>query len=100
LAIQRATSDLGARVALIPSHLDSCSATGALEQTAHVLGRLYDAVICIDLSPEVVRQLRLSCGVPVLADVASQWLALRAARPEVGEDPRYLMQELLAAIGV
>jgi hypothetical protein len=57
-------------------------------------------VICIGLSVEVVRQLRLSSGIPVLSDIAAQWLALRAARPDAAEDPRYLMQELLSAIGV
>jgi hypothetical protein len=100
LAIQRATIDLGARVALVHSHLDGTCASDAIDQTGHVLGRLYDAVICIGLSVEVVRQLRLSAGIPVLSDIAAQWLALRAARPDAAEDPRYLMQELLSAIGV
>ena len=68
------------------------------EQTARVLGRLYDALICIDVPARIVQPLREAAGIPVVADVAADWIALRAMRPDAGNDARFVLQALLIAI--
>lgn len=96
--LQRAASELGARVALVPSRLDDPSGFAMPEQTARVLGRLYDALICIDVPARIVQPLREAAGIPVVADVAADWIALRAMRPDAGNDARFVLQALLIAI--
>ena len=56
--LQQAATDLGARVALVRSPLDEASGPLALAHTARVLGRLYDAVLCVELPPAIVEHLR------------------------------------------
>lgn len=61
----RAAVELGAQVAHIRPRLTEFSAAEDIQQTAHLLGRLYDAVVCEGMSPALVRQLRVDAGVPV-----------------------------------
>ena len=96
--LQRAASELGARVALVPSNLDEGNGVPAPEQTARVLGRLYDALICVDVPAQIVDHLREATGIPVISDVTGGWIAMCAARPDAGDDARYLLQALLMAI--
>jgi len=93
--LQRAATDLGARVSLVRSGLNEVDALLAVEKTGRVLGRLYDALICIDVAPEIVERLRQAAGVPAIADLAGEWIALRAMHPDVEDDGRYLLQALL-----
>jgi len=93
--LQRAAADLGARVSLVRSGLNEEDALIAVERTGPVLGRLYDALICIDVAPHIVERLRQAAGIPAIADLAGEWIALRAMHPDVDDDGRYLLQALL-----
>lgn len=67
----QAAKDLGAQVALIrPTHAGLLCPSTSLA-TTRMLGRLYDAIECQDLPPELLRQLQLQCGAPVLDSQAS-----------------------------
>jgi len=82
LALQRAASALGARVALVPARIDG----ETLVNTGRVLGRLYDALVCIAPPPDLVHELGEAAGVPVVS--AAAWSAaddlLRALRSATG----------------
>ena len=93
--LQRAAADLGARVSLVRSGLDEEDALLAVEKTGRVLGRLYDALICVDIPAPVVESLRLAAGIPAIADLAGEWIRLRAMRPDAEDDGRFLLQALL-----
>ena len=95
LLLQRAALELGARVALVKSDLDGASGHAALEQTARVLGRLYDAVLCVDLPTSIVRHLRDAAG--ILA-IGSDWPAPQAMPPEAAKDVRALLLAQLASL--
>lgn len=61
-----AAQGLGAQVALIrPSHAGLLTPASSLA-TTRMLGRLYDAIECQGLPPELMEQLRQHAGVPVL----------------------------------
>jgi ornithine carbamoyltransferase len=89
--LQKAASDLGARAALVPADLSRSTEGPELAHTGRLLGRLYDAVICIDLPASFVGALRETAGVPVHSGVMEKWAALGA----LPEDARYLLQALL-----
>ena len=93
--LQRAATDLGARVAVVQSNPAGASGLPALEQTSRVLGRLYDVLICVQMPEQVVQSLRETVGIPVIWDMAVEWTALCAARLDAGDDARYLLQALL-----
>ena len=97
--LQQAATALGARVALVRSGLDEASGHAALEQMARVLGRLYDAVLCVELPPAIVAHLRDAAGIPVISGEAGERSAPHGVRPPTGEDPRILLQALLASLG-
>lgn len=96
--LQRAASDLGARVALVRSDLDEASGQVELEHTARVLSMLYDAVICVDLPLRIVDQLRDAAGIPVLSDVPGDAVAAPAPGADAGDELRLLLQPLLAGL--
>jgi ornithine carbamoyltransferase len=96
--LQRAASDLGARVALVRSDLDDASGQTALEHTARVLSMLYDAVICVDLPLRIVDQLRDAAGIPVLSDVPGDNVFAPAAGADAGDELRLLLQPLLVGL--
>src|ERR1700761_3738831 len=96
--LQRAATDLGARVSLVRSGLNGEDALLEVEKTGRVLGRLYDALICIDVPARIVESLRQAAGIPAIADLAGDWIALRAMRPDVEDDGRYLLQALLVDV--
>ena len=58
---RRAASELGAHVAHIRPSLSDLSTAKEVRHTARMLGRLYDAVECLGLSPALVRQVGF-CG--------------------------------------
>lgn len=66
-----AAQELGAQVSLIrPQHAGLFCPSTTLA-TTRMLGRLYDAIECQDLPPELLRQLQLQCGTPVLDSQSS-----------------------------
>jgi ornithine carbamoyltransferase len=93
--LQRAATELGARVALVRFGLDEAGASLAVEKTGRVLGQLYDALICVDVPAPVVERLGDAAGIPTVANLATDWIALRAAQPDGDDDGRYLLQALL-----
>jgi ornithine carbamoyltransferase len=75
LLVCRAVIELGARVSLVRPRLEDVDAAKAAD-TARILGRLYDAVACVALPPDLVQQLRERAGIPVLDDSS-----IRSSRP-------------------
>ena len=68
---QRAAAGLGAQVAHLRPSLSSLSTPQAVQDTARVLGRLYDAVDCVGMPPDLVRQIGAAAGVPVFEAISS-----------------------------
>jgi ornithine carbamoyltransferase len=97
--LQQAATELGARVALVRSDLDEASGHAALEHMARVLGRLYDAVLCVELPPAIVAHLRDAAGIPVISGEAGERGALRGTRPQAGKESQVLLRALLASLG-
>ncbi len=99
--IERAARDLGAWVAQIHPRLGEDSTAHDVQQTAHMLGRLYDGVVCEGLAPSLVRRLRSEADVPVHDRILSTSRLLVAAEAMKGvaatpaERQRYLLQALL-----
>ena len=75
ILLQQAAAELGARTALVKCELEELSWQSELQHTARVLGRLYDAVLCIDMPSSVVQLLREAAGIPVVSHAADQWRA-------------------------
>ncbi len=92
--LHRAATELGARVALVRSDLDAASGRAALQDTARVLGRLYDAVLCVDLPPPIVQRLRDAAEIPVIADDTGAWRALAGTPSQAGDGVRALLAQL------
>jgi ornithine carbamoyltransferase len=102
---QRAASALGAQVAHVRPSLSELSSPQEVRHTARVLGRLYDAVNCVGMAPDLVRQIGTEAGVPVFEGIASPRhpTARLAARLDGGmadEDKRCLVIQavLLSAL--
>ena len=97
----RAAIELGAQVAHISPHLTVLSEPREVEHTAHMLGRLYDAVVCQGMAPALVRQLSAEAGIPVYDDIASPGHPLAKAADLLGlafslaDRRRFLLQALL-----
>ena len=68
---QRAASALGAHVAHLRPSLSASSTPQEVQHTARVLGRLYDAVDCVGMEPDLVRRISADAGVPVFDGIAS-----------------------------
>jgi len=68
---QRAASTLGAQVAHLRPSLSELSTADEVSHTARVLGRLYDAVDCVGMPPDLVRRIGTHAGVPVFEAIAS-----------------------------
>jgi ornithine carbamoyltransferase len=68
---RRAASALGAQVARLQPSLSEGSTPQEVRHTARVLGRLYDAVDCVGMAPELVRRIGADAGVPVFEGIAS-----------------------------
>jgi ornithine carbamoyltransferase len=101
----RAAVELGAQVAHIRPDLTERSAARDVQQTAQLLGRLYDALICEGMAPAVVRQLRVDAGVPVFDRIMSpSHLVARAAEmlgpnSRLKDNRRFVLQALLLRAG-
>jgi ornithine carbamoyltransferase len=102
LMFRAAAHGLGARVSQVaPLDADAVRTLGA---TAHLLGRLYDAVECQGLSALVVANLRASAGIPVYGGLAtpehpSARLAERLDGPDGERRLLVLQATLLLSLG-
>jgi ornithine carbamoyltransferase len=70
LLAYRAAIDLGAHVALVRPRFGEGEQTDPLPETARMLGRLYDGIVCVAVTGELVDRLRPLAGIPVLDDAA------------------------------
>jgi ornithine carbamoyltransferase len=97
----RAAGELGAQVAHIRPRLTDLSPALDVQQTAHMLGRLYDAVVCEGMAPALVRRLSLEVGVPVYDRIGSashliaQVAGLLGTAGSVEDTRRFVLQALL-----
>lgn len=97
----RAASELGAQVARIHPRLTELSTALDVQQTAHLLGRLYDAVVCEGMAATLVHRLGLEVGVPIYDCIASathlvtQAAALIGDASSVQDNRRFVLQALL-----
>ena len=66
-----AALELGAHVAHLRPSLSALSTPQEVQDTARMLGRLYDAVECQGMAPGLVRQMGTDAGVPVYDGLAS-----------------------------
>jgi len=80
----QAASALGAHVSLVQPGLDAFSSTRQVEDTARMLGQLYDAVECQHLPASLVRCLARSAGIPVFAGLAMAGHPTAALADELG----------------
>lgn len=92
----RAAGELGARVAQIPASLHVGSTATEVEDTARMLGRLYDAIECQGLPGPLVHTMGLHAGVPVYDTLAgpnhpTQSLAQALGGSHPPEDNRRFM---------
>lgn len=62
---------LGARVACLSPDLALLAGPMNLQPTAHVIGRLYDALVCIGSAGEWVRRIGEVAGVPLIEGLAA-----------------------------
>lgn len=96
-AFAEAATRLGARIArLTPDAALRRGETGATQDTARLLGRMYDAVECDDLPAAVVQQLQRSVEVPVFNGLARPDHPWQQLLPGVA-DPARRLQALLVA---
>ena len=92
--LQRIATGMGALVALVRSDFNQKNERTGLEQMARVLGHLYDAVLCFDLPPSVVRQLGEAAAVPVADADGDEWRRVVATGPAAEERARRLLSRL------
>ena len=96
-----AAIELGAQVAHIRPNLTELSEPQEVEHTAHMLGRLYDAVVCQDMAPPLVRRLSAIAGIPVYDRITSSTHPFAKTAdtldPEIftADNRRFLVQALL-----
>ena len=99
---QHAAEELGAHVAIIRPALSSLGNPGAIEHTARLLGRFYDALECQGMTPDIVRQIGRHAGIPVYDGLActSHPTARLAAqldeRTSPADNRRFVLQALLS----
>ncbi len=99
--LDRAARELGAQVARIRPRLTELSTALDVQQTAHMLGRLYDAVVCEGIAPGLVKRLSLEVGVPVYDRITSanhlitQLAARLGPMGSIDDNRRFVLQALL-----
>jgi ornithine carbamoyltransferase len=82
--IDHAATELGARVAHIRPHLSERSDPHTIELTAHMLGRLYSAVLCPAIAPALRERLSAVAGIPILGGL---------------DDPAHPVSQVTAMLG-
>jgi ornithine carbamoyltransferase len=98
---ERAATELGAQVAHIGPYLTEFSEPREVAHAAHMLGRLYDAVVCQGMAPALVRHLSAQARIPVYDDIASPSHPLAKVADLLGpaisaaDKRRFVLQALL-----
>ena len=80
----QAATELGSHVSHVRTNLSEEAPWHEVRHTAHLLGRLYDALECQNLAGRVVRGVALEAGVPVFDGLGSScdtWATLAALVP-------------------
>lgn len=95
-AITEAAERLGASLARVRVDLIEQGSADEVARAARVLGRLYDVIVCDQVSCALIERLRAGSGLPVVKDVAT-----RAAPPDPlafapAIDPKQLRFEIQA----
>jgi ornithine carbamoyltransferase len=96
--IDRAATELGARVAHIRPHLTERSDPHTVELTAQMLGRLYSTVVCQDVAPALMRRLSEIAGIPVHGGLDAPGHAVSRVAGMLGgsvDDRKLALQALL-----
>jgi ornithine carbamoyltransferase len=71
LLFAEAATELGARVSHLRPSLADAGTPGAVQQTARMLARLYDAVECQGMSHDAVKEVGEAARIPVYDGIAS-----------------------------
>ncbi len=79
-----AAVELGARVAHIRPSLTERSDPRVVRETAHMLGRLYDAIECHGQPPALIARLRAEMAVPVFEELSSPGRVTAALAAKLG----------------
>ncbi len=95
LLFRRAAGGLGAHVAHVRPSLSSLSSPQDVQHTARMLGRLYDAVECQGMAPDLVRQIGLCAGVPVFDQLAGDANVMDDEAADTREFRCFVLQALL-----
>ena len=102
---ESAVAELGARVACLEPGLTGPSAPLDLANTAHVIGRLYDALACVGSASIPQRRIGVLAGVPLIEGFAASrqrlaWLAGLIGGPTTEDDRQRLVVQavLLCAL--
>ncbi|MEF7612767.1 ornithine carbamoyltransferase [Aquincola sp. MAHUQ-54] len=69
--LTQAAAALGCRVARVGPDLPSGSTPQRLQASAQLLGRLYDAVVCLGVEPDLVHGLGKNAGIPVFDSIGT-----------------------------
>jgi ornithine carbamoyltransferase len=106
MGLRRAILDLGGRPATLRLSLWNLETPQEVQRLTQLLGRLYDAVICLDVAGPLRTQIVREAGVPVCIDLADDphacdfWARRLVGVEPVTEKHRFVMQAtLLAALG-
>lgn len=98
---RRAAEELGGRVAVMHSTLSLDSANQEVQDTARILGRLYDAVECQGMEAALVARIGQCAEVPVFDGAATQGHAVTRLAELLGDETpladnrRFALQALL-----
>lgn len=82
----QAAKALGAHVSVVQTGLNARSSEREIDDTARMLGQLYDAVECQHLPPALVRRLARSAGIPVFEGLATDEHPTTALADALGSD--------------
>lgn len=99
----RASVELGAQVAYVRPQLTELSEPQEVKRTAHILGRLYDALMCPGLAPAFVHRLSTDAGIPLYDGLASPSHPVAKVADMLGrahlmaDNRRFALQALLLA---
>lgn len=98
---RRAATGLGANVAHLRASLAESQTPEQVRSAARLLGRLYDAVECQGMNPQLVQQVAAEAGVPVyggiacLTHLAAGLAEQLGGESEPGENRHFIVQALL-----
>lgn len=97
---KNAAADLGAHVSHIRPRLTELSKPEVLQDTARMLGRLYDGIECQGLTPALVDAVGRAAGVPVYDGLASSGHPTAHLASMLGEEdaPGRLRQLMLQTV--